>query len=103
MKVKREGLPVAELGDSDNLRVGQRVYAIGNPFGLAGGPTITSGVISSLNRTIESKRGLPENLVQPDAPDVPETAGDYPEWWMKLATELYKEEGKAKHQKIQRD
>jgi len=41
LKVKREGLPVAELGDSDKLRVGQRVYAIGNPFGLTGGPTIT--------------------------------------------------------------
>lgn len=75
LKVKREGLPVAELGDSDKLRVGQRVYAIGNPFGLAGGPTITSGVISSLNRTIESKRGLLENLVQTDAAVNPENSG----------------------------
>lgn len=75
LKVKREGLPVAELGDSDKLRVGQRVYAIGNPFGLAGGPTITSGVISSLNRTIESKRGLLENLVQTEAAVNPGNSG----------------------------
>jgi len=75
LKVKREGLPVAELGDSDKLRVGQRVYAIGNPFGLAGGPTITSGVISSLNRTIESKRGLLEDLVQTDAAVNPGNSG----------------------------
>ncbi len=75
LKVKREGLPVAELGDSDKLRVGQRVYAIGNPFGLAGGPTITSGVISSLNRTIESKKGLLEDLVQTDAAVNPGNSG----------------------------
>lgn len=75
LKVKREGLSVAGLGDSDKLRVGQRVYAIGNPFGLAGGPTITSGVISSLNRTIESKRGLLENLVQTDAAVNPGNSG----------------------------
>ena len=48
----------SELGDSDKLRVGQRVYAIGNPFGLAGGPSVTSGVVSAINRTIESEQGL---------------------------------------------
>jgi serine protease Do len=67
VKVKGENLQAAELGDSDKLRVGQSVYAIGNPFGLAGGPTVTSGVISAVNRTIESQRGLIENLVQTDA------------------------------------
>lgn len=75
VKVDREGLVVAELGDSDKLRVGQRVYAIGNPFGLAGGPTITSGVISALNRTIESRRGLLERLVQTDAAINPGNSG----------------------------
>jgi len=75
IKVSRENLPVAEFGDSDKLRVGQRVYAIGNPFGLTGGPTVTSGVISSLNRTIESRIGLLENLVQTDAAINPGNSG----------------------------
>jgi len=76
VKVDRDGLPAAELGDSDRLRVGQRVYAIGNPFGLAGGPTVTSGVISALNRTIEAEAGfLLENLVQTDAAINPGNSG----------------------------
>ena len=75
VKVKGKNLQAAELGDSDRLRVGQRVYAIGNPFGLAGGPTITSGVISAVKRTIESQRGLLENLVQTDAAINPGNSG----------------------------
>lgn len=75
VQVKAKNLQSAELGDSDKLRVGQRVYAIGNPFGLSGGPTVTSGVISALNRTIESDRGLIENLVQTDAAINPGNSG----------------------------
>jgi len=75
VKVKKAGLPAASFGDSDKLRVGQRVYAIGNPFGLAGGPTVTSGVISATNRTIEAQRGLVENLVQTDAAINPGNSG----------------------------
>ncbi|MEM3466268.1 MAG: trypsin-like peptidase domain-containing protein [Candidatus Jordarchaeales archaeon] len=76
VKVDRDRLPAAELGDSDKLRVGQKVYAIGNPFGLAGGPTVTSGVISALNRTIEAEEGLLlENLVQTDAAINPGNSG----------------------------
>jgi serine protease Do len=75
VKVKGKNLQAAELGDSDKLRVGQSVYAIGNPFGLAGGPTVTSGVISAVNRTIESQRGLLENLVQTDAAINPGNSG----------------------------
>src|SRR3990170_242483 len=67
IKVNRENLPTAELGDSEELRVGQTVFAIGNPFGLAGGPTVTRGVISAVKRSIRSERGLIENLVQTDA------------------------------------
>jgi serine protease Do len=75
VSVNSKELENAELGDSDKLRVGQRVYAIGNPFGLTGGPTVTSGVISALNRTIESDRGLIENLVQTDAAINPGNSG----------------------------
>jgi len=75
IKVKEEKLPAAELGDSDKLRVGQRVFAIGNPFGLAGGPTVTAGVISALKRSIESKRGMIENLIQTDAAINPGNSG----------------------------
>jgi serine protease Do len=75
VRVSKQDLPAAELGNSDKLRVGQRVYAIGNPFGLTGGPTVTSGVISATNRTIESQRGLVENLVQTDASINPGNSG----------------------------
>jgi len=75
VKIDKDGLVYAELGDSDKLRIGQRVYAIGNPFGLAGGPTVTSGVISALNRTIESRNELLENLVQTDAAINPGNSG----------------------------
>jgi len=75
VRVTSKSLPAAQLGDSDRLKVGQRVYAIGNPFGLAGGPSVTSGVISAINRTIESQRGLLENLVQTDASINPGNSG----------------------------
>jgi S1-C subfamily serine protease len=75
VRMNGKNLQAAELGNSDTLRVGQRVYAIGNPFGLAGGPSVTSGVISATNRTIESQRGLLENLVQTDAAINPGNSG----------------------------
>jgi serine protease Do len=77
VKVNANGrnLQAAELGDSDRIRVGQRVYAIGNPFGLTGGPSVTSGVISAIRRTIDSERGLIENLVQTDASINPGNSG----------------------------
>jgi S1-C subfamily serine protease len=55
-----------KLGESDNLQVGQKVLAIGNPFGLEG--TLTTGVISSVGRTLRDEDGrVLEGMVQTDA------------------------------------
>jgi serine protease Do len=72
-----EELPVAELGVSEDLRIGQSVVAIGNALGLPGGPTVTTGVVSALGRTIEGGMGNPpmENLIQTDAAINPGNSG----------------------------
>lgn len=75
IKVEVKDLVVAELGDSDKLRVGQTVYAIGNPLGLMGGPTVTSGVISAIDRTITGPNGRPMKVVQTDAAINPGNSG----------------------------
>jgi len=75
LRVNGEKLPATELGDSDQLRVGQTVFAIGNPFGLSGGPSVTKGVISAVKRSIRSEKGLIENLVQTDASINPGNSG----------------------------
>ncbi|MGB9168541.1 MAG: trypsin-like peptidase domain-containing protein [Nitrososphaeraceae archaeon] len=67
-------MPFAKLGDSDILKVGQIVIAVGNPFGLTGGPTVTTGIISSINRNIEFEDGVLE-LVQTDAAINPGNSG----------------------------
>jgi S1-C subfamily serine protease len=75
VKVDSTNLPMATLGNSDELRVGQRVFAIGNPFGLVGGPTVTSGVISALDRTIQARNASFTGLVQTDAAINPGNSG----------------------------
>jgi serine protease Do len=69
-----ESLPFAALGNSDNLKIGQIVIAIGNPFGLTGGPTVTTGIVSSLNRKIQFEKGILE-LIQTDAAINPGNSG----------------------------
>ena len=64
----------AVLGDSDELKVGQIVMAVGNPFGLTGAPTVTAGIISSLNRNVQFENGILE-LVQTDAAINPGNSG----------------------------
>lgn len=69
-----DSIPFAALGDSDNLKVGQIVIAVGNPFGLTGGPTVTTGIISALNRNIQFESGVLE-LIQTDAAINPGNSG----------------------------
>ncbi len=73
--VKDVGLKPLKLGDSDKLKVGQIVLAIGNPLGLKGPPTVTMGVISALNRTIKSPTVVLENVIQTDAAINPGNSG----------------------------
>jgi len=78
IKVNATDLPVAELGDSDSLEVGELAVAIGNPLGLNFERTLTQGVVSGLNRTIPiSNTGTEtiENLIQTDASINPGNSG----------------------------
>lgn len=76
VKVKASDLPVADLGDSDSLEVGEIAVAIGNPLGLDFQRTVTAGVISGLNRSIKTEDGnVMENLIQTDASINPGNSG----------------------------
>jgi len=71
VKINANGLSYLELGDSGNLKIGENVYAIGNPIGIEFQKTVTSGIISGLNRTIKIEDGenpsYMEGLIQTDA------------------------------------
>jgi serine protease Do len=67
-------LPATQLGNSDSLKAGQIVIAIGNPFGLTGGPAVTAGIVSSLNRSVQTRTGVLE-LIQTDAAINPGNSG----------------------------
>jgi len=70
----KEKLTVVPLGRSDGLKVGQKVLAIGNPFGLEG--TLTQGIISSLERSIRARDGrVIEGVIQTDAAINPGNSG----------------------------
>jgi serine protease Do/serine protease DegQ len=72
LKVEGDNLKALTLGDSDALRVGDYVMAIGNPFGL--GQTVTSGIVSALGRTGLNIEGY-EDFIQTDASINPGNSG----------------------------
>lgn len=67
LKMEGSGYPVADLGDSDKVRVGDIAIAIGNPFGLNFERTVTQGIISGIGRSISSPEIQMNNLIQTDA------------------------------------
>ena len=67
LKVEAENLPTARFGDSDSLRVGDWVVALGNALALKGGPTVTLGIISARGRTVNTERAPLYDMIQTDA------------------------------------
>lgn len=65
IKIEKEGLTKAELGDSDGVKVGEFVMALGCPLGL--NITATSGIVSAVNRTITTTDGMTYTVIQTDA------------------------------------
>ncbi len=73
VQIKAPDLNAMVLGDSKNLQVGQKVYAIGNPFGLAG--TLTSGIVSSIRQVQEPDGVTIDEAIQTDAAINPGNSG----------------------------
>src|ERR1700680_2176875 len=73
IQIKAPDLIPAVLGDSRNLQVGQKVYAIGNPFGLAG--TMTRGIVSSIRPVHEPNGAIIDEAIQTDAAINPGNSG----------------------------
>lgn len=79
IKINAKGLIYVNIGDSDSVRVGETVYAIGNPIGFEFRRTVTSGIISALDRTIKieenNSQSYMEDLIQTDATINPGNSG----------------------------
>ncbi|HEY8217735.1 MAG TPA: trypsin-like peptidase domain-containing protein [Acidimicrobiia bacterium] len=76
LKVERSGLPTIELGDSDTAQVGDAVVAIGNALALEGGLSVTRGIISGTNRTVDTNTGASlVGMLQTDAAINPGNSG----------------------------
>ena len=79
VKISASNLDYINLGDSDNIKIGEKTYAIGNPIGLEFQRTVTSGIVSGINRTVkiddEGKTSYMEDLIQTDATINPGNSG----------------------------
>ena len=79
IKINAKNLPYVTFGDSENIKVGEKVYAIGNPIGFEFQRTVTSGIVSAINRTItleeDGKNSYMEDLIQTDATINPGNSG----------------------------
>ena len=74
--VRRENVTPISLDPSEELTIGEPALAVGNPLGLPGGPTVTVGIVSALDRTLPSQGGETlYGLVQTDAPIAPGSSG----------------------------
>jgi serine protease Do len=80
LKIEGQNLPTLALGDSTKVQLGQRVIAVGYALALEGGPTVTSGIISSLARTVQAQdpngpTRTYEDVLQTDAAINPGNSG----------------------------
>jgi len=79
VKINAKGLKFFNLGDSDSIKLGNPVYAIGNPIGIEFQRTVTAGIISGLNRSIklteDDKDSYMDDLIQTDATINPGNSG----------------------------
>ena len=79
VKINANGLKCLDLGDSDQIKIAQNVYAIGNPIGFEFQRTVTAGIVSGLNRTLKIEEGnttsYMEDLIQTDATINPGNSG----------------------------
>lgn len=76
VRINGQDLPAAQLGDSDALQIGEQVVAIGNALALPGGPTVTSGIVGALGRSIREPNGaVLYDLIQTDAAINPGNSG----------------------------